>query len=73
MSRKEYPRVVRGQMGYQGRKTCVRCLEHTKHWISIQFSWFRGDDETMKLCKKCQHAMTDEEIVVLHQKTYPDR
>lgn len=65
--------VKRMEMGYSGRKTCVNCLVRSRHWVSFQDSWFRGDDYTMNLCKRCQNAMTDDEIEKLHMKAYPHR
>lgn len=63
MSRK-YPRIMRNE--FMGKlKSCqlAGCLEKTDKYITIQVSWFRGDDEVYRICKTHLKAMTDNDIL----------
>jgi len=59
-----YPRVMRDQRGKRGKRhQCSRCGEPTRQRVSIQWGWFRGDDDVLPLCGPCQEAMDDDAVL----------
>jgi len=63
-SMRQYPRLGEYGTGYVNyRKTCEICRQPNRHVLSVQYSWFRGDDEVMNICQKCRKWKTDQEVI----------
>ena len=60
---KRYPIILREQTGHTFRKTCQWCNAKTLYAVEIQWTYMRGDDDVIKLCKDCQARLSDEELI----------
>lgn len=49
MSNRTYP-FYAGRTKYGGSRKCNCCAEFARHAITIQTSWFRGEDEEYLVC-----------------------
>jgi hypothetical protein len=49
VSNRRYPYYA-GCESYRGNGYCDCCPERATYVVDIQFSWFRGDDESYKVC-----------------------
>lgn len=56
MSKAKYPKIGRiskvGKTQRRNGKLCDCCDKPAVTWMDVQVSWFRGEDEVLKLCEE---------------------
>ena len=69
---REYPRLNKGGSGARFRKTCMLCKRHFNKELNghyqtpcIEWSYFRGDDSVLNVCRDCNRVLTLEKAIEL--------
>ena len=61
MSNRSYPRIgAVEKLPRDKHPPCRRCDQEAMKIVTIQTSWFRGEDEVTKLCDDCLAALRKE-------------